>query len=277
MNAALLRRVLLANRSTLLGNRMPKTCRHLSTYYDSQSGMHVPIHKEGEITLILDKSKEDSSTSSFVPAQLYKEDPSSDMPDILKDLNKQGVAGVILPPVQFPRDQRNLKTLSAIAPKDFLFFSSMKDETAAASTPPGVSMIVDYAEDTDVISRLESLMKGRPSTTIALRSMGDIYANPIATANRVATVIDATGGGDFIWLSAHAGEDEDDVVRLCEELVYLDLKGKTVKARMIVNSSNEDVLEETMFSGVNKFVIASEEQVGVVEEMAKSQGKIILR
>jgi hypothetical protein len=36
-------------------------------------------------------------------------------------------------------------------------------------------------------------------------------------------------------------------------------------------------VEETMFSGVNKFVIDNEEQIGFVEGMATSQGKSILR
>jgi hypothetical protein len=120
-------------------------------------------------------------------------------------------------------------------------------------------------------------MKGGSSTTIALKDTGNSFANPIAMANRVATIIDSTGGADFIWLSANADVDAEDVVRMCEELVYLDLSGKTVKARMIVNSSNEEVVEETMFSGVNKFVIDNEEQIGFVEGMATSQGKSILR
>eukprot|EP00980_Cylindrotheca_fusiformis_P021166 scaffold8136_cov127-Cylindrotheca_fusiformis.AAC.6 len=252
-----------------------------STYYDSQSGMHVPVHNEQEISLILDKSKEDPSTTSFVPAQLYKEDPSSEMPDKLKELKEMGVAGVILPPVQFPRDQRNLKTLSAIAPENFMFFtSSVKNESSSPSSmPEGVSMIVDYAEEADSMEpAMKTWMESGSSTTIALRG-GDaeMYNNTIATANRVAAAIDATGGGDFIWLSPASDTDEDEVVRLCEELVYLDLKGKTVKARMIVDSYDEDVVDETMFSGVNKYVIESEAQIGTVEEMATSQGKSILR
>lgn len=240
--------------------------------------MHVPLHKQEEISLILDKSKDDPSTSPFVPAQLYKEDRSSDMPDKLQELKEKGIAGVILPPVQFPRDIRNLKTLSAIAPEDFIFFSSVNDASSPIVSPPSISVILDYAADSDAMqSAMTTMMKGGSSTTIALKDTGNIYANPIAIANWVATVIDSTGGADFIWLSANADVDAEDVVRMCEELVYLDLAGKTVKARMIVNSSNEEVVEETMFSGVNKFVIDNEEQIGFVEGMATSQGKSILR
>lgn len=72
-----------------------------ATYYDSQSGLHVPLHNEQEISLILNKRNEDTSTSSFVPAHLYKEDPSSDMPQVLKELKEKGVTGIILPPVKY--------------------------------------------------------------------------------------------------------------------------------------------------------------------------------
>lgn len=79
-----------------------KRTRYFSTgtYYDSQSGLHVPLHNEQEISFILNKRNEDTSTSSFVPAHLYKEDPSSDMPQVLQELKEKGITGIILPPIK---------------------------------------------------------------------------------------------------------------------------------------------------------------------------------
>ena len=103
-------------------------------------------------------------------------------------------------------------------------------------------------------------------------------------------------GGNYIWLSSSSslsfggagggsGDDDDKpvldsdrIVQICEELVYLDVTGKTVKSRLLVDADDdEDVIEETMFAGVNKFVITNEEQITIVEEIAKDQGKSIFR
>ena len=39
----------------------------------------------------------------------------------------------------------------------------------------------------------------------------------------------------------------------------------------------EDLVEETMFAGVNKFVVSKEEDISLISEIAESQGKIILK
>jgi len=243
----------------------------------------VEFHNEGEISLILDVSKDHTSTSSFVPLHLYKEDSSSDMPDKLNELKRKGVTGAILPPITFPRDIRNLGTLQHIAPPGFLFFTSVNQtETAiphAASS--SLSMIVDYSvsdeDNTESSTRIKSHVEHGSNTTIKIKDIGKGSSDgPIVIANRIATLIDHTGGGDLIWLSSGNEVDADDMIQMCEELCYLDLPGKPVKSRLMVNSSNEEVVEEAMFSGVNKFVIDNEEQIDLVTKIADEQGKAVI-
>ncbi|KAL3938708.1 MAG: hypothetical protein SGBAC_006441 [Bacillariaceae sp.] len=251
--------------------------------------MHVPIHNVQEISIILDKSQEDTNlATSFVPAHLYKEDPSSDMPEQLANLHAMGVQGVILPPISFPRDVRNLQTLRNIAPStEFMFFASAKDVQSAspALKDPNLSLVVNFDVEDGSSNEELNLDDIRSTTTIALLHVGQEDQNPISIANQVATWIDATKGGDFIWVPCGEGSDSDSLERLCEELSYLDLVGKTVASRLIIGGGgsnaagstvSKELVEETMFSGVNKFVVCKEDDISLISEIAEAQGKSIL-
>jgi hypothetical protein len=244
-----------------------------STYYDSQSGLHLPLHNEMEISVILDKSEEDTSMSSFVPAHLYKED-RSDMPKILEELKCKGVSGIILPKIQFPRDLRNLMTLMNIAPEPFNFFTSGLADSLSLPATSKISVMCDY-DANDVELFLKSHVETNASTTISLRGTSNSDTSPIGIANRVATLIDITAGGNYIHLSGFA--NADDMVQMCEELMYLDVAGATVKSRLLVDSFHEEAVEETMLSGVNKFVIYDEKQIDYIQAIAKDQDKSIVR
>ena len=96
--------------------------------------MHIPVHNEQEIQLFLDVSKtkdktENENTTStspssptgtfpgfVMPHHLYKDgDPgASNIPEQIRELQSNGIYGVILPPIQFPRDVRNLQTLRSL-------------------------------------------------------------------------------------------------------------------------------------------------------------------
>jgi hypothetical protein len=259
--------------------------------------MHVPIHNVQEISIILDRSQEDSNLpTSFVEAHLDKEDPSSYMPEQFANLHAMGVHGVILPPLSFPRDVRNLQTLRQLAPsKDFMFFAPAKD---IQSAPPIVkedssaSLILkfdagDNSANEDVMD-LDDINSAAAATimntTIALSNTGKKDQNPISIANEVATWINATEGGDFIWVpSSSEGADSDALERLCEELSYLNLERKTVESRLMIGGGsadstvNEELVNKTMFSGVNKFVVSNEDDISLISEIAESQGKSILK
>jgi hypothetical protein len=259
----------------------PKRSRALfSTYYDSQSGLHVPIHNDQEISVVLNKMHD----NTFVPPQLYKDDPGSDMPDKLQALQKAGIHGLILPPPEFPRDHRNLKTLTHISPKGFQLFSFSAPPTDSGSN---TSVIFDFDTDSAMVEKLQESIQSQVEngfqTTLRLGdACFDESQEPILIANNIASLIDATKGGDFLWLAVTKSNssndlDADSVLRLCEELMYLDLAGATVKSRLVVDVMDEEVVGETMLLGVNKFVIHDEAQMEVVLQVAQEQGKTILQ
>lgn len=248
--------------------------RYLSTYYDSQSGLHIPMHNEMQISIFLNKSTEETSPSSFIPAQLYKEDVSSDMPDKLKALAKQGIHGVLLPPAQFPRDLRNIQTLSDIAPSPtFKYFVS--SASPLPKTLPNVNLVLDFIKDDDTLTEtLAPLVQAGMSTTLRLGDDICVDPEPLSVASQVAALIDGTGGGNLLWLVPPlSGADAYDVVQVCEELMYLDVAGPTIKSRIIMDTLNEEMLEETMMLGINKFVVKEESEIDVIADMAKWQGK----
>lgn len=261
-------------------SRLPKfNSLAFSTYYDSQSGLHVPIHNEKEISIILDKRKEHSS-ESFVPAHLYKENAGSDMPDKIKSLQKDhGVHGLILPPPKFPRDERNLNTLSQISPPDFTLFSYTAPLVKTACS--NVTMLLNYTNGSD--TSLNKMLKHHTSnqlrTCLVLGAdcLAEESQDPILLANDVASMIDACGGGNYIWVSCPGKTfSMDHVVRICEELMYLDLPGTTVKSRLVVDATDDEVVEETMMLGVNKFIVENEESIKIIKDVAASQSKVIL-
>jgi len=288
-----------------------------NSYYDSQSGLHVPVHDETNVKVFLNLNRSrktahngtSATTPNFtIPPQLYKES-YSDMPNQLRELQQQGIHGLILPSAQLPRDHRNLTTLWNILSGNAAFqlfsYSSLSEQLRhTASTIPTqpqkeqLTVVLHYThedtKDTFFETNLQWHAKGGIHTTIALGRecfLEDVEA--VVMANKIASFMDAasssgSGAGQFIWLSnsnnATAGQeqveediDADHVVRLCEELMYLDLPGATVKSRLMVDASlNSEVVDETMMLGVNKFVVEAEDQVEMVREIAEEQGKTLL-
>jgi len=278
--------------------------RYHSTYYDSQSGLYLPSHNEDEIRCFLDHRNDEGEP--FVPHQLSKlRDEAEEMSDKLKRFVDIGIHGIFLPPISFPRDLRNIQTLSAIAPPDFFFFCFGKRKNDSAST--NLSRILYYENsctkngDNDIQedhfqNSLQSSVEKGLHTTLSITEDVYIDANeviiePVTLANNVASIIDAKGGCDFIWVSSKTKEGTsttsssdssseivaDAMVQICEELIYLDVAGATIKSRLLVDTLNEDILEDTMFAGVNKYVIENENQVQMVEAVATEQGKSLIR
>ena len=260
-----------------------------TTYYDSQSGLHVPVHNESEISLFLNLCQD----NTFIPRHLYKEDSSSDMPDTLRELQQiHGVHGLVLPPATFPRDARNLQTLSYISPPGFQLFSFITPSQNSGSNN-NISVLVPYehnptttSQDDDDSSSTEQLVaslkqhvKAGLQTTFVLQLNELVDEEPIMVANQIASVIDEHGGGDALWLTMSSTDGDpppDDILEMCEELAYLDLPGATVKSRLIIDAVNEEVVEEVMMFGVNKFAIDNLDMVPVVREIAEEQGKELL-
>jgi hypothetical protein len=300
-----------------------------TTYYDSQSGLHLPIHNQQEIRLFLDVNYSSNTSIPFeIPQQLSKHrDEADEMSDKLKQLTGMGIHGVILPPFKFPRDYRNFQTLVSIAPPNFYFICSTDDDGAILkaqdySSSTNLSKVFQYNNnnnsDKDDENRshdsFRNSIENGLHTTLSITkdiyvgdTSGDNVVEPITLANNIASMIDAVGGCNFIWLSSKISiKDDDDnndecskeettivsettipsspttlvadtMIQICEELIYLDVAGATIKSRLLVDSLNEDIIEDTMFAGVNSYVIDNEEQVEMVDNVAKEQSKSISR
>lgn len=265
------RRILLQLKTCALRQRAS-----LSTeiYYDSQSGLHVPIHNEKKISIFLNISNVPTSPQSFVPAQFYKEDSSSDIPDKLQALAEMGITGLWLPPAEFPRDLRNLQSLNNVAPPGFRFFASV----ASPLNKPvkTLSVLNEFQMNADINNLQEIIsqhIESGTSTTLRLGKHVCGDSDKMSVASQLATLIDATGGANYLWLTPHESADGDDVIELCEELMYLDVAGPTIKSRIVMDSIKEEVIDETMLLGINKFVVEDESQVDVISDVAKAQGK----
>lgn len=274
--------------------------RYLSTYYDSQSGLHLPVHDDSEIRLFLDVR---TNSEPYVPHRLSKDRLEADeVTEALQGLVQKGIHGLILPQIRFPRDVRNLHTLSVIAPSGFCVLTDTSETTSdsdmidegllqakeASSTATNFSKILEYRNNDEEGCRVtlqQSTDKGLHTTL----SVGEeIYAGeggdgePITLANNIAAMIDASGGCDYIWISANKEENKtatvaDIMAQVCEELMYLDVAGATIKSRLLVDALKEDMVEDIMFAGVNKYVIDNEDQAELVDTVAKEQGKTLLR
>jgi hypothetical protein len=297
------------------------TSTSTTTYYDSQSGLHLPVHNDQEIRLFLNLNpptkvsvvSQQQLADIVIPHQLYQSrDEADEMREHLETMVTQwGIHGWILPPLQFPRDIRNLKTLSTLTPSGFSFLYSQHvnemNQTALPLLPPPPPQQQFHHENMNTInshistcccSRVLSLgqldllecmqkrVQDRQSTTLWIQQ--DHYQNleaAISLANQVATIIDSLGGRgcEYIWLSHSDHDDSDDkVVQVCEELIYLDVAGPTIKSRLLVdvgrnnnNNDDDDIIESVMMAGVNKFVIQNVSQVDRIERIASEQGKRI--
>jgi hypothetical protein len=217
----------------------------MSTYYDSQSGMHVSIHNENEISIFLDlrELQHDSMKRHW---------------------KSSGVQGLIV------TELGNVEEI----PTDFRIFSYTR-------TPQDIEQNCRFSRvfPFQQIENGEEILFESKSKTFALDDEC-FTEEPIMIATDLAGVIDEeTTAQDetFIWLSQSSSVDADQVLSLCEELMYLDLPGSPVKARLLVNATEEEVVDEVMLLGVNKFVVSQGGQIEYVKGVAKRQGKTLVK
>ncbi|KAG7359193.1 hypothetical protein IV203_015782 [Nitzschia inconspicua] len=282
---------------TIRRRQLSSSSSSSETYYDSQSGLHIPIHKEQEIRLFLDTTKRKTTASSTnddtplfaIPQHLYKSSEEAyEVTDQVQSLLAKGIHGVILPPFQFPRDHRNKKALSTLVPSGFrvLYHHHSREETAALQQQPQTatndddddpcSVVLSFHKD-NVLNHLEKAVQNGSHTTLHMQEGTYSDKDAITLANNVASMIDTIGGCcDFLWLSCSQTQHAEKLVEVCEELIYLDVAGPTIKSRILMDVVNVDVVEDVMFAGVNKFVVQDENQIDMVKATAASQGKQII-
>lgn len=246
-----------------------RRCRLLSggkTYYDSQSGMHVALHDENEISTYLHLDADNWLVT----------DGTRKVVESFLEAREVGFVGVRL---RGHIDQQALlMELSESVPGFTLFYGSRRAQNI--SYPDNVNLLFEY-KDSLIQQHLSAHVTHGTKTSIGLFEPSYYARDPILVANGVASLMDTTGGADFVWLTPDEPADEnekevddDEMIRLCEELSYLDVPGPTMKSRLVVEAKTEYQVEECLNIGVNKFALNSPGRFewlrGIVEEQGKN-------
>jgi len=264
-----------------------------NTYYDSQSGMHVAIHNEDEI-------------SAFAPAHVLTLEDLESEPNRrnltqkfqanITSMQKSGFSGIITLANTTTWMTLVTNDVPVTAPEFCIFVPTSPMVEDTTHYPENIHVVFDYiagSSDNGRLSLTKAISDHVANGTKTTIAIVDHDHDPILTANGVASLIDDTGGGDIVWLgssnsvfsssSSKIGSskttdsekkpatviDPDNIVTLCEELSYLDIPGSTMKSRITVdldllsaNPTNGEeetmVVDECLMMGINKFVIRRE-------------------
>jgi hypothetical protein len=248
-----------------------------STYYDSQSGMEVPINNEDEISVFFDNSRNELGGST-------RSGPD-DM--TLEQILEDGYQGVLLPPNR-TQDALAMGASSVAGVGVGVGFTLFVDSRRLEDTiryPDHVNTVFECIDDSSssLQKRLAAHVDNGTKTSIGLFNLCCYHRDPILVASEVATLIDKTGGGDFIWVQPKPKnedlggevEGEDSIIDLCQQLSYLDVAGPTIKSRLIVTANSEYQVEECLNIGVNKFAVHHPNSVKWLCGMVEEEGKQI--
>jgi hypothetical protein len=248
-----------------------------STYYDSQSGMEVPINNEDEISVFFENSRNELGGISS----------SDDM--TLEQIQEAGFQGVLVPPSHtedaLAMAPTNMAGVGVGVGVGFTLFVSIDSRRLEETNryPDHVNPVFEYIEDStsSLQKRLAAHVENGTKTSIGLFDPCLYHQDPILVASGVATLIDKTGGCDFIWVQPKpnnedlGGEGDDSIIDLCQQLSYLDVAGPTIKSRLIVTANSEYQVEECLDIGVNKFAVHHPASVKWLGDMIDEQGKQI--
>jgi hypothetical protein len=253
------------------------------TYYDSQSGQHVPIHDETRISgYLLSNRKEsfqeilDTAASCKLSGALFH---ARTLEDDLTELSESEIASSLetlflhLPPSAY-------RNLGGSLPKN-------NDNNNSAFMPKNINLCLEYTSNDgqtnlDPITHAIQQVYSTYGTSIGIFDPTTYTEDPISVAAQVANIIDMTGGCCNILLSPSLNDDvsnidTDDLIALCGELSYLDVPGPTVKSRLLVRAMNEEQVEECLQMGVSKFLLMDEEEsFDMLRRVVSSEGKELI-
>ena len=239
------------SRTLIINNNTP------NTYYDSQSGQHVPIHNENEVSVYLrgigdiDATKHGTSGSILTLTEHWMNSNANDMPSSSTD-----------------------NIYLHIKPELYLSNHHPKE-----SFPKGYNPCFEYkvGNEDDIISTIKHMKTKRDVSIGIFNNNIIINEDPISVAANIADIIDCTTNENEnetsippyisnILIAPPSTTstnnnttidcNADNLVRLCEELSYLDVPGPTIKSRLIVSTlNNTDVIEECLQIGINKYIL----------------------
>lgn len=228
------------------------------------------MHNEAEISVYLEWSVDLNANPSIVFQRL----------DSIKASGFHGVKA--LPQNQIGGGKRHLEDMEILERSypDFEFFVPVSSKNEIASYPQTFYPMFDYADittSTSVKACLSDCVAGGRKSCLWMGDLPSPRDGPIEVANGVASVIDATGGCEFVWLGHHENQTNaaEDTIKLCEELSYLDVSGPTMKSRLVVDlrhTDAEETAEECLMMGVNKFVI-DEAAIQWLRDIVQENGK----
>lgn len=245
-----------------------------NTYYDSQSGQHVPIHDESKICGYLLGNSVESNKSPK---------------DTVQTARSLGLAGSLLPPL-IPQkrdviDSSASDTWFLHMPPTLFDRLSFDELVEGNKSNERINLCFEYSYQDGDTAQLSSLIQkvmieyGKDRTSLGIFDAKCYKEDPILVASDVANVIDTTGGCSHVLLSPDDLVKPDDIVSLCEELTYLDVPGPTVKSRLVVRAVNGEQVEECLQMGISKFLLNDDdgESLDVLESAVSSAGKELVR
>lgn len=165
------------------------------------------------------------------------------------------------------------ESLAATAPDFTLFMASQGRTNVTYPINTNVITVANYEEDDEEEedsaekssipeAELTAYMANGTKTSMGLFPDYYYHTNPIVVASEIASLLDKTGGPDFLLLVPedyacfeNPVDGGDAMVKLCEELSYLDVAGPTVKSRLVVGACSEEQVDECLKVGVNKLIL----------------------
>lgn len=232
----------------------------------------MPIHDEAKITAYYHPSGRPSAT------------------EILDHAKSLGLAGALI-----MSDDDGRKCIEDIKASSFggtVFLSSQlaaeEEEENTQQIGANVCFDLDAYENANDKVAFEKKMSGIQGIATRQTSIG-LFAkkyfsgevDPVLTASATASLMDNTGGGDYILLSPEVFDSDDScadaMVQLCEELSYLDVEGATIKSRLLVSAMTDDQLEECLMMGISKYIVADETGLDMLRSIVEEQGKQLIR
>ena len=269
------------------------------TYYDSQSGQHVPIYDESKVFAYLRSSIEYTADNQGGVSTIM---------DLMNAHKSLGLAGSVVNFSHKDGDTDGSESLSLLQKLSninehlatssdekqestvFIRLSEAHQLTATQqlptfTLPSNFNVCYEYSDNATRVTSITG-----HATTLRQSSIGIfdpkyfLYRDPISIASGVANLIDATASNGSsisnIILDPPLPDDtlscDDEMVRLSEELSYLDVTGPTIKSRLIVAAHNTECIEECLNIGISKFIVTDKHALHILREGVVETGKQLI-